>query len=65
MLQNITKFLQIFLLPARLPDIAASRVETWNNLRASLTWLSLANGCNCIFASDSDILIIASNCLNK
>ena len=43
--------------------LAASSVETLNNLRASSTWLSRANGDKLIFAMDSDILTIASNCL--
>lgn len=53
------------ILPAKLPDMAASNVETWNNLSASFTCDSVAKGCNCIFARDSDILITASSCLLK
>ena len=49
--------------PDKEPEFAASSVETLNNLRASSTWLSRANGDKLIFARDSDILITASNCL--
>ena len=51
------------MIPARLPDIAASSVETWNNLKASSTSASVANGASLIFAKDSDIRTIASSCL--
>lgn len=43
--------------------MAASRVDTWKSLRASSTCAAVANGCNLIFASDSEILMIASSCL--
>ena len=43
--------------------LAASRVDTWNNLRASSTSASPANDAIRIFANDSEILMIASNCL--
>lgn len=48
--------------PESEPDRAASRVETWNNLRASSTSLSRANGRKAIFARDSEILTMASSC---
>lgn len=54
-----------FNLPDKVPDIAASRVDTWNNRKASSTWVSVAKARSCIFASDSAIRIIASNCLKK
>ena len=49
--------------PARDPDMAASSVDTWNNLRASSTFCSLANGSSLILARLSLILITASSCL--
>ena len=52
-------------LPERLPDIAASRVETWNNRSASSTSASDANGFSFILASDSDIRMMASSCLQE
>lgn len=52
-----------FILPERLPDMAASNVDTWNSLRASSTCAAVAKGSNLILASDSEILMIASSCL--
>lgn len=52
-------------LPARLPDMAASSVDTWNSLRASSTSCSVANGCSFILANDSLIRMMASNCLKS
>ena len=52
-------------LPVRLPERAASMVETWNSRSASSTWLSRANGRRDIFASDSEILMMASSCLHS
>ena len=49
--------------PEREPDMAASRVETRNNLRASSTWLARAKGERDTLARASAILIIASSCL--
>ncbi|EZA54967.1 hypothetical protein X777_04430, partial [Ooceraea biroi] len=49
-------------LPANDPDIAASNVDTWKSLKASLTWTSVANGCICILARASDIRMTASSC---
>ena len=43
--------------------MAASSVDTWNSLSASSTCAAVAKGSNLIFASDSEILIIASSCL--
>ena len=54
---------KIFILPERLPDMAASNVDTWNSLRASSTCAAVAKGSNLILASDSEILMIASSCL--
>lgn len=51
--------------PERLPDIAASSVDTWKSLRASSTCAAVAKGNSLIFASDSEILIIASSCLKS
>ncbi len=51
--------------PAREPVVEASSVETWKSLSASSTWLSIANGDRDILASDSDIRIMASNCLHN
>lgn len=50
-------------LPAKLPDVAASNVDTWKSLRASSTSASEANGHNLILACDSAIRMIASSCL--
>ena len=50
-------------LPERLPDMAASSVDTWKSLSASSTCAAVANGSNLILAKDSEILIIASSCL--
>lgn len=55
--------IQDFGLPERLPDMAASNVDTWNSLRASSTCAAVAKGSNLILASDSEILMIASSCL--
>ena len=55
--------IQDFVLPERLPDMAASNVDTWNSLRASSTCATVAKGSNLILASDSEILMIASSCL--
>ena len=49
--------------PERLPERAASMVETWKSRRASSTWLSRANGSRDILARASEILMIASSCL--
>ena len=49
--------------PAREPDIAALRVDTVKSLRASSTSLSEAKGSRRILAMDSDIRMMASNCL--
>ena len=43
--------------------MAASSVDTWKSLSASSTCAAVAKGSNLILASDSEILIIASNCL--
>lgn len=51
--------------PAKLPVIAASKVDTWNRRSASVTCESVAKGCSCILASDSDIRMTASNWLRK
>ena len=50
-------------LPAKLPVIAASNVETWNKRSASVTCTSVAKGSSCILARDSDIRTMASSCL--
>ena len=49
--------------PERLPDSAASSVETWKSLRASSTSSSPATACSFILASDSAIRTTASSCL--
>ena len=49
--------------PESEPERAASRVETWNSLSASSTWLSRAKGVRDILAWDSEIRTMASNCL--
>ena len=54
---------QLLIIPARFPVLAASRVDTWNKRRASSTSTSVAKGAILILAKDSEILIIASNCL--
>ena len=51
--------------PARLPVIAASRVDTWNRRKASSTSASVANDARRIFAKDSAMRTIASSCLHK
>jgi hypothetical protein len=51
--------------PAKLPDMAASKVDTWKSLKASSTWVSEANDWSCIFAKDSDNRITASSCLQS
>ena len=51
--------------PAKLPDVAASSVDTWNNLRASSTSASEANGASLILAWDSEMRMMASNCLQS
>ena len=43
--------------------MAASSVDTWKSLSASSTCAAVAKGSNLIFARDSEILIIASSCL--
>ena len=43
--------------------MAASSVDTWNSLSASSTCAAVAKGSNRILASDSEILMIASSCL--
>ena len=53
----------IFDKPDKFPDIAASSVDTWKSLKASSTSTFVANGDNLILANDSEILIMASNCL--
>lgn len=52
-------------IPERDPDMAASSVDTLNNLSASSTWLSSANGARDILAKDSAIRTMASNCLHS
>ena len=52
-------------LPERLPDMAASSVDTWNSLSASSTCAAVAKGSSLILASDSEILMIASSCLKR
>lgn len=49
--------------PVRDPDVAASNVETWKSRKASSICGSNANGDKDIFASDSAMRTIASNCL--
>ena len=52
--------------PDKLPLIAASRADTWNYSRnAASPCTSVANGDNDIFASDSDMRIMAPNCLRN
>ena len=45
------------------PEAAAFNVEILNNLWASLTCSGVTTFYKCILAMDSDILMIASNCL--
>lgn len=49
--------------PDRLPDIAASSVDTWKSRKASSTSASVAKGCSLIFAKDSAMRTMASSCL--
>lgn len=51
------------LIPDRLPDSAASSVDTWKRRRASSTSSSPAIACSFILAKDSEIRTTASNCL--
>ena len=52
-------------LPAKDPVAAASKVETLKRRKASSTCVSVTNGCNCIFAKDSDTRMMASSCLQQ
>lgn len=49
--------------PERLPDRAASSVDTWKSRRASSTSSSPAMGCSFILARDSAMRTTASSCL--
>lgn len=49
--------------PARSPEWAASRVDTWNRRMASSTWRSVAKGWSSILARASEMRMMASSCL--
>lgn len=49
--------------PDRLPDMAASSVDTWKSLKASSTSASVAKGCSFILLRDSAMRTMASSCL--
>lgn len=49
--------------PEREPDMAALRVDTPKSLKASSTSLSRPKGSRRILAMDSDMRMMASNCL--
>lgn len=50
--------------PDRVPDKAASSVDTWKSRRASSTSASVAKGCSFILLRASAMRTMASNCLH-